>query len=98
MKLLRNTGTERVIDLSAMACAGKSAGRRDVFAVAVCLMEILGELGKLEARPRLLPGEAVDLGLPGVTRIAAQEIASRVVGSRSGVRLGSKRKSSFGAR
>ena len=66
MKLLRNTGTERVFDLVRPWLA--QGNQLDVVTSSLSLFayaEILGELGNLRSTRLLLPGEAADLGLLG---------------------------------
>lgn len=66
MKLLRNTGTERVFDLVRPWLA--QGNELDVVTSSLSLFayaEILGELGNLRSTRLLLPGEAADLGLLG---------------------------------
>jgi Helicase conserved C-terminal domain/SNF2-related domain len=66
MKLLRNTGTERVIDVVRPWLA--QGNQLDVVTSSLSLFaysEILGELAKLTSTRLLLPGEGADLGLLG---------------------------------
>ena len=67
MKLLRNTGTERVIDLVRPWLV--HGNQLDVVTSSLSLFaysEILGELGKLQSTRLLMPAEDADLGLLGV--------------------------------
>jgi hypothetical protein len=97
MKILRNTGTDRVIDLVRPWLI--QGNQLDVVSSSLSLFayaEILGEISKLAKTQLLLPPEDADLALLGLRRIGVLETAYRPAGSPGDVPLGFKIKSNFG--
>jgi hypothetical protein len=93
VKLLRNTGTERVIDLVRPWLV--HGNQLDVVTSSLSLFaysEILGELGKLQSTRLLLPAEDADLGLLGgdADRGARNRLQSRWLARRCAAWLGDK--------
>ena len=99
MKILRNTGTERVIDLVRPWLV--QGNKLDVVTSSFSLFafsEILGEVAKLAKTRLVLPPEDRDLALLGSDADRGAETAYKLVGSPGDAPPGFKIKSSFGGR
>ena len=95
MKIVRNTGTERVIDLVRPWLV--QGNQLDIVTSSLSLFaysEILGEVAKLAKTRLLLPPEEADLALFGTDADRGARNRFRRVGSPDDAPLGFKRKSS----